>query len=349
MYASDTVLRSVDMPFMHRTFVCRARITPVGHRRIAEILTLTRQLYKATLEERVEARRRCRQSISWQDRFKSLTTLRRDPLYADLRNLALRIQRAPLQRVDRAFRGFFRRCQAGGTPGFPRFRPASRWRSIELNNASPGMVRRRGPRRAEPDAVRAGNRRCARHARPAETRPQPCHRRPGLVGVRDDPEGPGCKRRPSGHRGAAARHQPAVLAMRRHRAQGARRPPAPVPAVRARLRPRPQRGHQHPAAGLARPRAGPDGSSASRGHGRNGRAPRARTKRGAGPARGMTVSMSSHGYKPLTKILRARPPKPPDTPRSAHFSTESRRSGHPITGILHSAGITIAPGEGTTC
>ena len=100
-----------------------------------------------------------------------------------------------------------------------------------------------------------------------------------------------------------ARHQPAVLAMRRHRAQDARRPPAPVPALRARPRPRPQRGHQHPAAGLARPPGGPDGSSVSRGYGRTGRAPRPRTKRGAGPARGMTVSMSSHGYKPLTESL----------------------------------------------
>ena len=132
------------MPFVHRTFVCRARITPVGHRRIAEVLTLTRQLYNAALEERVEAWRRCRQSITWQDQFKSLTMLRRDPLYADLRDLDLRIQHAPLQRVDRAFRGFFRRCKAGKTPGFPRFQPASRWRSIELNDASPGMVRRRG-------------------------------------------------------------------------------------------------------------------------------------------------------------------------------------------------------------
>ena len=134
------------MPFVHRTFVCRARITPVGHRRIAEVLTLTRQLYNAALEERVEAWRRCRQAITWQDQFKSLTARRRDPLYADLRDLDLRIQRAPLQRVNRAFRGFFRRCKASGTPGFPRFRPASRWRSIELDDASPGMVRRRGRR-----------------------------------------------------------------------------------------------------------------------------------------------------------------------------------------------------------
>ena len=29
-------------------------------------------------------------------------------------------------------------------PGFPRFKPASRWRTIDLDDASPGMVRRRG-------------------------------------------------------------------------------------------------------------------------------------------------------------------------------------------------------------
>ncbi len=144
MPASDTVRRPVDVPFVHRTFVCRARITPVDHRRIAEVLTLMRQLYNASLEERVEAWRRCRKSITWQNRFKSLTTLRCDSLYADLRDLDRRIQCAPLQPVDRAFRGFFRRCTVGETPGFPQFRPASRRRSTELHNASPGMVRRRG-------------------------------------------------------------------------------------------------------------------------------------------------------------------------------------------------------------
>ena len=113
-------------------FVCRVRITPAGHRRLGEVLALTRQLYNAALEERVEAWRRQRRPVTWQDQCKSLTALRHDPLFTDFRALDLRIQRAPLRRVDRAFRAFFRRCRAGEAPGFPRFKPASRWRTIDL-------------------------------------------------------------------------------------------------------------------------------------------------------------------------------------------------------------------------
>ncbi len=121
-----------DLVLLHRMFVCRARITPAGHRRLGEVLALTRQLYNAALEERVEAWRRQRRPVTWQDQCKSLTALRRDPLFTDFRALDLRIQRAPLRRVDRAFRAFFRRCRAGEAPGFPRFKPASRWRTIDL-------------------------------------------------------------------------------------------------------------------------------------------------------------------------------------------------------------------------
>ena len=118
MHAPDPVHRPVDVPFVHRTFVCRARITPVGHRRIAEVLTLTRQLYNPALEERVEAWRRCRQSITWQDQFKSLTALRRDPLYADLRDLDLRIQR-PAATGRQGFPGVLPPLQGRKNAGLP--------------------------------------------------------------------------------------------------------------------------------------------------------------------------------------------------------------------------------------
>ena len=68
---------------LHRTFVCRARSTPAGHRRLGEVFALTRQLYNAALEERAEAWRRQRRSVSWQDQCKSLTALRRDPPSTD--------------------------------------------------------------------------------------------------------------------------------------------------------------------------------------------------------------------------------------------------------------------------
>ncbi len=102
------------------------------------MLALTRQLYNAALKERVEAWRR---PVTWQDQCKSFTALRRDPLFTDFRTLDLRIQRAPLRRVDRAFRGFVRHCRAGEAPGFPR-------RALDLDrdhNAAICILRRAWP------------------------------------------------------------------------------------------------------------------------------------------------------------------------------------------------------------
>ena len=43
--------------------------------------------------------------------------------------------RGTLTRLDRAFAGFYRRCRRGETPGFPRFKSASRWDSVEYPDA----------------------------------------------------------------------------------------------------------------------------------------------------------------------------------------------------------------------
>jgi putative transposase len=44
--------------------------------------------------------------------------------------------RGTLTRLDRAFQAFLRRCRAGGTPGFPRFRGGHRWDSVEYPDRS---------------------------------------------------------------------------------------------------------------------------------------------------------------------------------------------------------------------
>ena len=48
--------------------------------------------------------------------------------------------RGVLRRLDRARRAFYRRADLGETPGYPRFKTYSRWKTIELAEPARGMV-----------------------------------------------------------------------------------------------------------------------------------------------------------------------------------------------------------------
>ncbi|QXX76679.1 hypothetical protein MHY1_p00201 (plasmid) [Methylovirgula sp. HY1] len=89
---------------------------------------LHRQLYNAALQERIEAWRKARKCISLGDQSASLTTIRHDdPNYLALPRKALL---HTLERLDLAFRAFFRRVKAGQTPGFPRFKSRDRFKGF---------------------------------------------------------------------------------------------------------------------------------------------------------------------------------------------------------------------------
>src|SRR6185437_79571 len=72
-----------------------------------------------------------RKSVSLYDQMKELTELREDPAF---QWMACDVQRDPLRRVDRAFKAFFRRCEAGEKHGFPRFRSRQRYDSFSFGN-----------------------------------------------------------------------------------------------------------------------------------------------------------------------------------------------------------------------
>jgi putative transposase len=94
------------------------------------ILRDSQETYNAALQERRDAWKLQRKSITYNDQQAELTELRKDPQFA---TIAVDIQREPLRRVDRAFKAFFRRCKAGEKPGFPRFRDRLRYNSFAFN------------------------------------------------------------------------------------------------------------------------------------------------------------------------------------------------------------------------
>lgn len=115
---------------MFRTYELRLRPNQVQTAAFEEILRDSAETYNAGLQERKEAWRLERKSISLYEQFSELTELRKDPTFA---KIAVDIQREPLRRLDRAFKAFFRRCKSGDKPGFPRFRARARYDSFLFN------------------------------------------------------------------------------------------------------------------------------------------------------------------------------------------------------------------------
>ena len=112
---------------MHRV---RLYPTPSQVDRLQFALRVTRQLYNALLEQRRYAWTARRTVIATKVQYAELTALRReDRVVAAVYREA---EDAVLHRLDLAFAAFFHRAQRGQKPGYPRFKPASRWKQLEF-------------------------------------------------------------------------------------------------------------------------------------------------------------------------------------------------------------------------
>jgi putative transposase len=88
-----------------------------------------RQLYNAALAERREAYRRARVNVRYGDQSAQLKDIRRaDP---DQGRWSFSSQQATLRRLDKAFTAFFRRIKAGQRSGYPRFKGAGWFDSVQ--------------------------------------------------------------------------------------------------------------------------------------------------------------------------------------------------------------------------
>jgi putative transposase len=83
-----------------------------------------RLLYNAALEQRRDAWKRQRVSVNFAEQCHDLTALRQAEEYP----LPAQAAQQTLKRCARAFEAFYRRCQAGQTPGYPRFKSRKRFK-----------------------------------------------------------------------------------------------------------------------------------------------------------------------------------------------------------------------------
>ena len=135
------------MAVIHKTYQLRAYTSTSGYERLDHVLLNCAVLYNAALEEWQSAYRHKGHALSVSrtkfDQMKELTGIREDdPEFWGA--VSSQIGRGVLVRLDRARQAFFRRVQAGDTPGYPRFKSSRRWRTIELAEVSPAMVKTNG-------------------------------------------------------------------------------------------------------------------------------------------------------------------------------------------------------------
>ena len=159
---------------VRRSYVFRLRPTSRQHIALAACVELHRELYNAALQERRDAWSHSKTRIGYGDQSAQLTEIR--SARPDVAVWSFSSQQATLRRLNKAFAGFFRRVKTakpGVKAGYPRFRGAARFDSVEWPKDGDGA-------RWLPDAaagVSAGY-------RPGQGPPAP----PGPGSGEDDPD-----------------------------------------------------------------------------------------------------------------------------------------------------------------
>jgi putative transposase len=123
---------------VRKTFKYKLLPTPEQEHAMEFVLRRCRELYNAGLQERRDAWQQCGVSITAASQSAQLPAIKElRPEYHEVHSQVLQ---DVLTRLDRAFQAFFRRVQAGETPGYPRFHGAARYKSFTYKQFGNGAV-----------------------------------------------------------------------------------------------------------------------------------------------------------------------------------------------------------------
>ena len=107
----------------------RLRPTARQHVALAACVAAHRELYNAALQERRDAWSHSKTPVSYADQSAQLTEIR--AVRSDQAVWSFPSQQSTLRRLNKAFSAFFRRVKAGQRAGYPRFKGAARFHSVE--------------------------------------------------------------------------------------------------------------------------------------------------------------------------------------------------------------------------
>jgi putative transposase len=113
---------------MRKAFLYRLYINKTQSAKLDSLLRTARELYNAALQERRDAWKYQRKSLSYYDQANELKELRRD--IPEVAQLNFSATQDMLRRLDKSFKAFFRRVKAGEKAGFPRFKGRDQFNSI---------------------------------------------------------------------------------------------------------------------------------------------------------------------------------------------------------------------------
>lgn len=122
-------MREIKESFrLTRTYKYRLYPTKAQRERFDETLALCCELYNAALQERRDAWRFNHISIGYNQQAAQLVEIKKfRPEYSAIYS---QVVQDVLRRLDRTFTAFFARVRRSAPPGFPRFKPSSRYHSF---------------------------------------------------------------------------------------------------------------------------------------------------------------------------------------------------------------------------
>jgi putative transposase len=113
---------------MIKTYKFRIYPSKAQVKKLEHTLDLCCELYNAGLQERRDAWKICRKSVSHYDQKNQLPEIKE--IREDLKDVYSQVLCDVLRRLDKAFDAFFRRLKSGDKAGYPRFRSRSRYSSF---------------------------------------------------------------------------------------------------------------------------------------------------------------------------------------------------------------------------
>jgi putative transposase len=114
---------------MRKAFKYRLYPNRTIEKKLYFVLNRCRELYNAGLSERRDAYRMAGKSVTYFDQQNDLPAIKHE-IRPEYQNIGSHVLQDVLKRLDKAFQAYFRRCQNGEKPGYPRFQGRNRYTSF---------------------------------------------------------------------------------------------------------------------------------------------------------------------------------------------------------------------------